>query len=229
MIKKGDFVQLDYTGLLTETQKAFDTTLEKVAQEKKLYNPKVNYKPVTVIIGEGQLVSGLDKNLEGKGVGEHTFSLKAEEAFGLKDPKLLKLIPLKDFTSQRIQPVVGLDVNIDGQVGIVRSVNSGRIIVDFNHTLSSKDITYQVHVRKILTDPKEKIDAWFHITGFPHGEIKIQGKKATVELGQEIPEPLIKHFQEQVERYTGIEVILTNPSKVKPISDKKHEHTPKGQ
>lgn len=229
MIKKGDFVQLDYTGILTESGEAFDTTIEQVAKEKKIHNPKASYKPVTIIVGEGQLVQGLDKNLEGKSVGDHTFALKAEEAFGRKDPKLLKLIPLKAFTSQRIQPIVGLDVNIDGQVGVVRTVSGGRIIVDFNHPLSSKDLTYQIHIRKILTDPKEKIEAWFHITGFPHGAIKVEGKKATVELGQEIPEPLVKHFQEQIERYTGTETVLSNPQKTKPSSDKKHEHTPKGQ
>lgn len=228
-IKKGDFIQLDYTGILTETGEAFDTTLEKVAKEKKIHNPKRTYEPVTVIVGEGQLVSGLDKHLEGKNLGEHTFALKAEEAFGLKDPKLLKLIPLRSFTSQRIQPFVGLDVNIDGQVGIVRSVNGGRIIVDFNHPLASKALTYQLHIRKILSDPKEKIEAWFHITGLPHGAIQVEGKKASVELTQEIPEPLIKHFQEQIQRYTDTEVILKNALKAKPDSDKKHEHTPKIQ
>ena len=46
MIKKGDFVQLDYTGLLTETQKAFDTTLEKVAQEKNWLPTNSNCKTV---------------------------------------------------------------------------------------------------------------------------------------------------------------------------------------
>ncbi|HLD04952.1 MAG TPA: peptidylprolyl isomerase [Candidatus Nanoarchaeia archaeon] len=226
MIKKGDFIQLDYTGSLTETQEVFDTTEEKVAKEKKLYNPKVQYKPATIIVGESQVVPGLDKNLDGKNIGEHTFALKAEEAFGLKNPKLLKLIPLKSFTSQRIQPFVGLDVNIDNQMGVVRSVNSGRIIVDFNHPLSSKDITYHVKVHKILTDPKEKIEAWFHITGLTHGDIKIEGKKALVEIKQELPEPLLHHFQEQITRYTGTETVLNTVGKTKPSSDKKEETKP---
>ncbi len=229
MIKKGDFIQLDYTGSLTETKEVFDTTEEKVAKEKKIHNSKVQYKPATIIVGESQVVTGLDKNLEGKNLGEHTFALKAEEAFGLKNPKLLKLIPLKAFTSQKIQPFVGLDVNIDNQTGVVRSVNSGRIIVDFNHPLSSKDITYHVKIHKILIDPKEKIEAWFHITGLPHGSIKMEGKKAVVELEQEIPEPLVKHFQEQIERYTGTETVLKNPGKTKPTGDKKPESSKKSQ
>ena len=220
-IKKGDFVELDYTGILEETQEAFDTTMESVAKEKKIHNPKREYKPVIVILGENQLLPGLETYVEGKQPGEYKVSLKAEEAFGLKDPKLLKLIPLKAFTQQRIQPMVGLDVSIDGQNGVVRSVNGGRIIVDFNHPLSSKNVRYELNIKRILTDPKEKIESWFSIVGLPYKNIKVEGQKASVEFTQTIPEALIKHFQEQLQRYVGLEVTLKNPETQEPVKSQK--------
>ncbi|EFK97351.1 peptidylprolyl isomerase FKBP-type, partial [sediment metagenome] len=41
-----------------------------------------------------------------------------------------------------IRPMPGLPVNIDGMYGIIRTVAGGRVIVDFNHPLSGKEIVY---------------------------------------------------------------------------------------
>lgn len=211
-IKKGDFVELDYTGMLAENGEVFDTTLESVAKEKKIHSKKNVYKAVKIIIGENQLLPGLETFLEGKQPGEYEVSLKAEQAFGLKDPKMLKLIPLKAFTSQQIQPFVGLDVNIDGQTGVVRSVNGGRIIVDFNHPLSSKDVKYKLNVKRIMIDPKEKIETWFEYINTPV-EVKVEGKKANVTLKNNLPEQLIKPIQEKIKKYVDIEVEIKNTAK----------------
>ena len=50
-------------------------------------------------------------------------------------------------------------------MGIVRSVSGGRVIVDFNHPLSSKDVHYDVEVLKIVTDKKDQIQAFFQYYG----------------------------------------------------------------
>jgi len=155
-IKIKDFVEVEYTGKLKEDNTIFDTTDETIAKDNNIHNENMNYGPVVVCIGEKQILGGLDKQLEGKETGkEYNIELKPEEAFGKKDAKLLKMIPSGKFKQQGVQPQPGLQINIDGMMGTIRTAAGGRIIVDFNHPLSGKEIIYNIKLNKIITDNKE--------------------------------------------------------------------------
>ena len=157
-IKKGDFVELEYTGKVKEDNLVFDTTSEKTAKDSHIYNPHASYGPAIICLGEHQLLKGLDEGLQGKEVGkEYTFDLKPEEAFGKKSSQLLKLIPLTAFKKGNTRPEIGMQVEIDGNFGIVKTVTGGRVIVDFNHPLSSKELVYSVKINKIVADDSEKV------------------------------------------------------------------------
>ena len=157
-IKNKDFVEVEYTGKIKEDNKVFDTTDEKTAKENNIFNEKMAYGPIVVCIGEKQLLAGLDKHIEGKETGKsYDIELKAEEGFGKKDAKLLKMVPLRIFKEKGITPVPGLQISIDGLLGTIRTATAGRMIVDFNHPLSGKEIIYNVKINKIITDAKEKV------------------------------------------------------------------------
>jgi FKBP-type peptidyl-prolyl cis-trans isomerase 2 len=49
-------------------------------------------------------------------------------------------------------------------VGIIRSVNSGRVIIDFNHPYAGKDLLYVIKLNREVTDLKEKILGILSIT-----------------------------------------------------------------
>ena len=58
----------------------------------------MKYGPIIVCLGEGQLLKGLEKELEGKEIGkEYTIELTPENALGKKDAKLIRLIPVSVF------------------------------------------------------------------------------------------------------------------------------------
>ncbi|MBN2421009.1 peptidylprolyl isomerase [Candidatus Woesearchaeota archaeon] len=157
-IKKGDFVELEYTGKVTEDNFVFDTTNEEVAKEKGIHNPEAEYGPTVVCIGQRHLLKGLDEFLVGKELGkEYTVKLPPELAFGKKNAQFLKLIPLTAFKKAKMMPEVGMQVEIDGQMGIVKTVSGGRVVVDFNHPLASKEIEYQIKPVKQITDDAEKV------------------------------------------------------------------------
>ena len=158
-IKKGDFIELDFVGKIKDTNEIFDLTKEEVAKEKKIYNPRFKYKPIIICVGEGELIKGLDQKLIGKDKGNFKIEINSEEGFGKKNPALLKLVPIKIFTKENLKPFPGLNVNINGMIGTVRSVSGGRVIVDFNHPLSGKDLSFEIEVKKILKDEKEKIES----------------------------------------------------------------------
>ncbi|MBN2142696.1 peptidylprolyl isomerase, partial [Candidatus Woesearchaeota archaeon] len=187
MIKKGDFIELDYTAKLKETGDVFDTTSEAVAKGVGSYDKKYNYKPVIICVGEHHLIPGLDDALVGKDLGEHKIEISTEKGFGKKRTDLLKLIPLRLFKKDKVDPFPGLEVNIDGQLGFVKSVSGGRVIVDFNHPLSGKDLVYEVAIKRIVTDPLEQIKAVLELIRMPHKGIDIVDDAATITIDQDIP------------------------------------------
>jgi len=188
-IKKGDFVEVEYTGRLKETEEVFDTTDEKLAKETKIHRKNMIYGPVTVCIGQAQLIKGLDDELIGKETGKsYKIELPPEKAFGKKDAKLFKVVPFSAFKKHKIIPEPGMQVNIDGLLGIVRTTTGGRCIVDFNHPLAGKAIVYDIKINGIITDNRQKIKSFLGLElGIKDANIEIKEGKATIALKKEMP------------------------------------------
>jgi len=186
-IKKHDFIEIEYTGKLKEENLIFDTTDEKVAKENNLESH--GYEPVIICVGEQQLLKGIDKNLEGKDIGkEYDIDIKPEDAFGNKNAKLIQLIPTSKFKKQNIQPMPGIQLNIDGMVGTIKTVSGGRTLVDFNHPLAGKELSYKIKINKKITDDKEKLQGYLKLSlGTKDIETEINNNEAKVKLKNEIP------------------------------------------
>ena len=158
-IKKNDFVEVDFTGKIKDTGDVFDTTVKKVAEDNNL-NDKAKYKPVIVCVSQGHIFKKIENSLVGKEAGrKYKVELEPEESFGKKSAKLIRLVPTSAFRKQKINPVPGLGVNIDNQFGVIRTVTGGRCMVDFNHPLSGKELSYNIKARKIIKDSVEKVKA----------------------------------------------------------------------
>lgn len=185
-ISKGDFVEVEYTGRVKEDNFVFDTTSEKVAKDNHIHNPRAHYGPAVICVGERQLLPGVDKALEGKELGkEYVIDLSPEDGFGKKSAQLLKLIPANAFKKEGIPLQIGMQVEVDGEAGIIRAVSGGRIVVDFNHPLSSKELIYTIKPLKVITDDAEKIKALLSLLlGLDKSkmEVKVEHGKAVVKM-----------------------------------------------
>ena len=180
-IKKHDFVEIEYTGRIKEDGSIFDTTEEKIAIENGMHDKHSDYSPVVISVGENYMLKGLEDQIIGKEIGnEYTFEIKSENAFGKRDAKLIQLVPTSKFKQQKIQPFPGLQLNIDGVFGIVKTVSGGRCMVDFNHPLAGKDLVYNVRINKIVDDNKEKINSLL--------KMHLHIKDAEIELKEEANE-----------------------------------------
>ncbi|MBW2982993.1 peptidylprolyl isomerase [Candidatus Woesearchaeota archaeon] len=219
-ITKGDFVELEYTGK-TADGAVFDTTSKDVADEAGLQTKK-DLKPVTICVGEQHVLAGIDKRLEGTGLGNHTFIIPAEEGFGKKSAKNLQLIPRKKFKEQGVQPIPGLEINVDNQVGTVRSVSGGRVIVDFNHPLAGKELTYEVDVKRKVTGQQEKLKALLDMMRVPYEDVTVKEGKATVSGAQQLPPQVLDHFKTDLTRLAGVDdVAFAAETEDKKPSDEK--------
>ncbi len=210
-IKKGDFVEVEYTGKVKEEGMVFDTTDEKLARKNNIFNERVSYGPVTICLGEHQILRGIDNYLEGKESGKkYNIDIPAEDGFGKKDAKLLKIVPTNIFTKQGILPQPGLQVNIDGMFGVIKTSTGGRTIVDFNHPLSGKDLSYEVEVKKVVTDDVEKIQSYISLTlNIKRSviEVMVDNKNAKVKLPAKLPDKIVERLNEKLVKLTGLNSI----------------------
>lgn len=201
-VKKHDFVEIEYTGRLKEDNTVFDTTEEKTAKENGIYDKDADYKPLVICVGENNILKGLEEQIIGKESGkEYTFEISHENAFGRKDAKLIQLVPTSRFRQQNIQPVPGLQLNIDGVFGVIKTVSGGRCLVDFNHPLAGKDLIYEVKIKKIIDDNREKMNALLkthlHIKD---AEIELKEESASISIKHKIPPQAQDEFKKTAEK-----------------------------
>ena len=163
-INDGDFVRVNFTGKIKETDDVFDTTFEEVAIEAGLYDENKTYKPIPIVVGGNHLLPVIEEEITGleEGDSKH-IEVDAENAFGSRDPSLIQLVPMKEFKKQGMTPVPGMKINSEGATGKILTVNGGRVKVDFNHELAGKDLIYDVEICEVIEDNEEKIKSMIEL------------------------------------------------------------------
>ena len=163
VIRKGDFIYIDYTATVKETGEIFDTTDEETAKKERLHKEGQIYEPTLVVVGEGWVLKALDEKLPEFEISKPSaIEIPPEAAFGNRDPDKVKLYPIRRLTSRGITPQLGMRLEMDGKPATVRTMGSGRVQLDFNPPLAGKTLVYEVTVKKRLRTMKEKIKALIH-------------------------------------------------------------------
>jgi len=147
LVRNNDFIELEFIAKVKETGEIFDGT---TANGKNI--------PLKICVGEHMILEAFDKALEGKEIGkEYSLELVPEHAFGKRDNSLVKIIPISVFRKQGVNPAPGMLYNIDGILVKIISVSSGRVITDFNHPLSGKNVIYSFKIKDFVKENDEKI------------------------------------------------------------------------
>lgn len=187
--EKGDFVLIDYVARVKETGEVFDTTTEDVAKKEKLYKEGEIYEPKLVVVGEGWVLKALDENLPTLELNKpSTVEIPPDKAFGSRDPEKVRLMPLRRLTARGITPQLGMRLEVDGKLAVVRTMGAGRVQLDFNPPLAGKTLLYEVTVQKELETKEEKIKALIHrrIPAVDVAKFEFKPKKTGVEIN--VPE-----------------------------------------
>lgn len=178
---KGDIVRIDYDGWVEDSNELFDTTNAQTAKDAGVYNEKMQYVPIPVLIGGGRIFPGLDEALENVEVGqEYDIVIPAEKAAGPRDPKLVEMVALREFIRQDVEPRIGMEVNIKNRMGIVTAVTAGRVRVDFNRPLAGKNLKYHFKVLSKAEDDEEKVKAVLEMDYGTAENFQIQVKDKSV-------------------------------------------------
>ena len=117
-------------------------------------------KPATLSLGTGELAPAMEARLLGLAEGAHdTFELAPGVAFGERNPELLQRVAralLQEHGDSDGSYVVGDVVQFptpDGQgayAGVVREVGAESLLLDFNHPLAGRPVTFEVQLIGVL-------------------------------------------------------------------------------
>jgi FKBP-type peptidyl-prolyl cis-trans isomerase 2 len=177
-LQKKDFIEIEYTGKVKNGE-IFDTNIK---EDLKKTDFKIEAKPFVFALGEGMFLEGVDNFLIGKEIGNYYVELSPENAFGIRNPKLIQMAPIKIFHEQKINPLPGYIFNFDNRIGKVLSVSGGRVLIDFNNPLSGKDIIYEIRILRRIKDIKEKINAMNEFLFRKNFEFEIKDKKLILKV-----------------------------------------------
>ncbi|UCC91889.1 MAG: peptidylprolyl isomerase [Candidatus Aenigmatarchaeota archaeon] len=193
-MKQGDFIEIEYVGRVKLTNEIFDLTSEELAKKEKIHNPNHAYGPALVVIGSNMVVGGVMKELEKMGMGEErTFDVLPSEGFGMRNPKLIRIIPVSKFIENKISPVPGEYFEIDGMRAKVQSVSGGRVRVDFNNPLAGKTLTYRVKILKRVEGNRNQIEKLLKYYRIDYSGLEIKGEEVTVKSEKPV-NPIAKKF-----------------------------------
>ena len=108
--------------------------------------------PATFEMGDGSLLPGFEAVLIGLGAGDDVNrTLAPEEAFGARRKENVQRLDIARFADLELEP--GLIVSFaatDGELpGVITEINAPWVLVDFNHPLAGKSITFEASIVRV--------------------------------------------------------------------------------
>ena len=160
-LAKGDIAFLEYDAWIVgpgEVKTLHETTHADVAKAADKYDEKRAYAPIPVVVGHERVLKGLDEALLGVSVGEtKEVVIPPGKGAGERDPKLVRLLTIREFLRKDIEPAVGKEVVLDGRRGTITAVTAGRVRVDFNNPLAGPTLLYKVTVARRADGVEDRI------------------------------------------------------------------------
>jgi FKBP-type peptidyl-prolyl cis-trans isomerase 2 len=189
-LQKGDFILIDYTAKVKETNEVFDTTSEETAKKEHLHKEGEIYEPKLVVIGEGWMLKALDESFTTMEPNKaSSVEIPPDKAFGPRDPEKIKRVSLKHLTAKGVNPALGMRIEYGGKNATIRAIGAGRVLLDFNPPLAGKTLVYEVTVQKKLEANEEKIAALIHrripVAEAAKFKLAIEEKTLTMEMPEE--------------------------------------------
>jgi len=134
MIKKGSKVSFHYT----------------LKVEGELVDTSSGQDPLLYEHGSGQMIPGLEENVEGLKQGDKkNFSVDPEKGYGHIDPQAVQKLPLKAFKDQGVlkagEVVAGKIGDQPFQAKVIQ-VDEKEVTLDLNHPLAGKILDFEVQI-----------------------------------------------------------------------------------
>jgi FKBP-type peptidyl-prolyl cis-trans isomerase 2 len=135
-VKGGDAVTFNYEGRI-EDGSAFHTLDED---------------PITVEVGAGSLIKGLEEQLIGMSEGEEKeITVSPENGYGMEKSELVQTVDSSLFAETEITPEIGMIFKTPHGNCHITGMEGDKIEISFNHPLAGKVLDYKIKVIKIVS------------------------------------------------------------------------------
>ena len=118
-------------------------------------------EPLAYMHGNGNLIPGLEKALEGKRVGDKlNVAVAPEEGYGVRNEELVQNVPRSAFKGiPKLE--VGMQFQADSNRGprtvVVTAIEGDTITVDGNHPLADQTLNFEVEITDVRSATAEEI------------------------------------------------------------------------
>ncbi|GIX43422.1 MAG: peptidyl-prolyl cis-trans isomerase [Leptospiraceae bacterium] len=143
IIKKGKFMKVQKNTVVT-----IDYTLKD--DNGNIIDTSQGRGPLKYLHGNGNLIPGLEKALEGKEAGESfSVTIPPEDGYGYKDEGLIQEVPRNLFDDSN-----GLEVGMQFQaqteqgtyILTIQEIKENTVVVDGNHPLAGQNLNFDINI-----------------------------------------------------------------------------------
>ncbi|NDC40905.1 MAG: peptidylprolyl isomerase [Chitinophagia bacterium] len=135
-VQKGDKVSVHYHGTL---------------QDGTTFDSSLNREPLQFTAGAGQVIKGFDDAVMDMNIGDKkTVNIPVQHAYGERNDDMLLEYPVSDFPAD-MPPAVGMELQMSDNQGnifpvVIVEVNGENVLLDANHPLAGKDLTFEIEL-----------------------------------------------------------------------------------
>ncbi len=128
-------------------------------QDGNQVDSSIGGEPLEYLHGNGYLIIGLEKQLEGKAPGDKlTCTVEPKEAYGEYDESMVIEVNKSQFDA-------GVDIEVGmqfqaggGQIVTVKKVDGDTVTIDANHELAGKTLTFDVEIVDVREATEEELN-----------------------------------------------------------------------
>ena len=119
-------------------------------------------EPLSYLHGAGGIIPGLERELEGKSVGDQLqVVVQPEDGYGEYNDALVQTLPREDFSAVA-DLEVGLQFQVESNVGpivvTITQITDDEVTIDGNHALAGEVLNFDVTIREVREATAEEID-----------------------------------------------------------------------
>lgn len=107
-------------------------------------------EPATFTVGDGSLLPGFEQALFGFKAGDkRTVVIPPERGFGRGNDANVQTMPRSSFEGMELEEgvlVIFQDARKNEMPGVVKSFDDNEVVINFNHPLAGRDITFEVEI-----------------------------------------------------------------------------------
>ena len=133
----------------------------RASGEDQVIDSNIGQKPLEFIFGMGQIIPGLEKELEGMAEGDSkNVVVAATEGYGEYNPEAMQSLPKEQFAG--IDLTEGMTLYGQGQNGetvqvVVKGFDEESVTIDHNHPLAGKELNFAVTIAGVREATAEEL------------------------------------------------------------------------